>query len=67
MRERKLDRKIDTRIYTGLGWRPTSSFREDRVCVPRLNALKFLQWRGARMVEEVGEPKLDEGLPEGKL
>jgi hypothetical protein len=23
--------------------------------------------RGARMVKEVGEPKLDEGLPKGKL
>ena len=63
MRERKLDRKIDTRIYTGLGWRPTSSFREDRVCVPRLNALKFLQWRGARMVKEVAELELGDGLP----
>ena len=36
--------------------------------VPRLNALKFLQWGGgARMVEEVGELELGEGLPEGKL
>jgi hypothetical protein len=32
-------------IYTGLGWNPTSSLIEDRVRVPRLNALKFLQWR----------------------
>ena len=35
--------------------------------VPRLNALKFLQWGGARMVKEVGELELGEGLPEGKL
>ena len=34
--------------------------------VPRLNAMKFLQW-GARMVEEVGELELGDGLPEGKL
>ena len=56
------------RIYTGSGQSPTSSLRDDRVRVPRLNALKFLQWRGgARMVEEVGELELGEGLPEGKL
>jgi hypothetical protein len=36
------------------------------VCVPRLNALKFLQW-GVRMVEEVGELELRYELPEGKL
>jgi hypothetical protein len=41
-----------------------SSLRDDRVCVPRSNALKFLQWVGARMVEEVGELKLGDGLPE---
>ena len=34
--------------------------------VPRLNAMKFLQW-GARMVEEVGELELRDELPEGKL
>jgi hypothetical protein len=37
------------------------------VCVPRLNALKFLQWGGARMVEEVGELELRDELPKGKL
>jgi len=37
------------------------------VRVPRLNALKFLQWGGARMVEEVGELQLGDELPEGKL
>jgi hypothetical protein len=31
-------------IYTDSGWSPTSSPRDDRVRVPRLNALKFLQW-----------------------
>ena len=46
------------RIYTGLGWSPTSSLRDDRVRVPRL---------GARMVEEVEEPKLGDGQPEEKL
>ena len=54
------------RIYIGSGRSPTSSLKDDRMCVPRLNALKFLQW-GARMVEEVGELKLGEGLPEGNL
>ena len=55
------------RIYTGLGWSPTSSLRDDRVRVPRLNALKFLQWGGARMVEEDGELELGDGLLEEKL
>ena len=55
------------RIYIGSGWSPTSSLRDDRVRVPRLNALKFLQWEGARMVEEVGELELGDGLPLGKL
>ena len=56
------------RSYTSLGRSPTSSLRDDRVHVPRLNALKFLQWDGgARMVEAVGELELGEGLPEGKL
>jgi len=32
-----------------------SSLRDNRVCVSRLNSLKFLQWGGARMVEEVGD------------
>jgi hypothetical protein len=32
------------RIYIGSGQSPTSSLREDRVRVPRLNTLKFLQW-----------------------
>ena len=40
-----------------------SSLRDDRVRVPRLNTLKFLQW-GARMVEG---PMLGEGLLEEKL
>ena len=35
--------------------------------VPRLNALKFLQWGGARMVEEEGELELGDGLPGEKL
>ena len=35
--------------------------------VPRLNALKFLQWEGARKVEEMEGPMLGEGLPEEKL
>ena len=47
--------------YTGSGQNPTSSLRDDRVRVPRLNALKFLQWGGARMVEEVERPMLGEG------
>jgi hypothetical protein len=51
------------RSYIGLGRSPTSHLRDYRVCAPRLNALKFLQW-GARMVEEVGELELRDGLPE---
>ena len=43
-----------------------SSLRDDRVCVPRLNALKFLQW-GAGMVEEEEELELGYGLPREKL
>ena len=35
--------------------------------VPCLNALKFLQWGGARMVEEVGELELGDELPKGKI
>ena len=53
-------------IYTGSGWNPTSSLRDDQVRVSRLNALKFLQW-GARIVEEVGQLELGDGLHEGKL
>ena len=34
--------------------------------VPRLSALKFLQW-GIRIVEEVEELELGDGLPEEKL
>ena len=34
----------DTRIFTGSGQGLTFSLRDDRVCVPCLNALKFLQW-----------------------
>jgi hypothetical protein len=55
----------DTRIYTGLGQSPMSSLRDDRVRVPYLNALKFLQWgcknggRGRRM-----ELELEDGLNE---
>jgi hypothetical protein len=49
------------RIYTGSGRSPTSSLRDDRVRVPRLNALKFLQWGGARMVKKVVEPMLYRG------
>ena len=52
------------RIYTGSGRSPTSSLRDDRVRVPHLNALKFLQWGGATMVEG---PMLGEGLLEVKL
>ena len=37
------------------------------MCVPRLNALKFLQWGVARKVEEVEGPMLGEELPEEKL
>jgi hypothetical protein len=55
------------RIYTGLGQSPTSSLRDDGVRVRLLNALKFLQWEGARMVEEVGDLALGDRLPEGKL
>ena len=55
------------RIYTSLDRSPTSSLRDDRVRVPRLNALKFLQWGGARMVKEMEGPMLGEGLPEEKL
>ena len=41
-----------------------SSLRDDQVRVPCLNALNFLQWGvGARMVEEVGELELGDGLP----
>ena len=47
----------ETMIYTGSGQSPTSSLRDDRVRVPRLNAMNFLQW-GARIVEEVGELEL---------
>ena len=55
---------MDMRIYTSSGWSPTFSLRDDRVCVPRLNALKFFYNGGARMVEEVGELELGDGLPE---
>ena len=44
-----------------------SSLRDDREHVPRLNALKFLQWGGARMVEEEEELELGDGQPEGKF
>jgi hypothetical protein len=47
-------------IYTGLGRSPTSSLRDDRVRVLRLNALKFLQW-GCKNGERGGKPMLDEG------
>ena len=43
-----------------------SSLRDDQVRVPRLNALKFLQW-GARMMEEEGELELGDGLLGEKL
>jgi len=36
------------------------------VRVPRLNALKFLQW-GCKNGGKVEEPKLGDGLPKGKL
>jgi hypothetical protein len=32
-----------------------------------LNALKFLQWEGIRMVEEDGALELEDGPPEEKL
>ena len=54
-------------IYTASGQSPMSSLRDDRVRVPRLNALNFFQWGGARMVEEVGDLELGDGLPKGKL
>jgi hypothetical protein len=54
------------RVYTGSGQSPTSSLRDDRLCVPHLNALKFLQW-GARKEEEMKGHMLGEGLPEEKL
>ena len=44
-----------------------SSLRDERVRVPRLNALKFLQWGGARKVEEMEGHMLGERLPEEKL
>ena len=53
-------------IYTGLAQSPMSSLRDDRVCVPRLNALKFLQQGGAIMVEGMEGPMLGKGLPEEK-
>ena len=37
------------------------------MCVPCLNALKFLQYGGARVVEEEEEIKLGDGQLEGKL
>ena len=43
-----------------------SSLIDDRVCVPLLNSLKFLQ-RGARMVEDVEELELGDELPEGRF
>jgi hypothetical protein len=55
------------RMYTSSGRSPTSSLRDDRVHVPYLNALKFLQWGGARMVKEVVEPMLDKRQPGEKL
>ena len=54
------------RIYTGSGQSPTSSLRDDRAHVPRLNA-EVLTMGGARMVEAKGELELGDGLPEGKL
>ena len=54
-------------IYTASGQSPMSSLRDDRVRVPRLNALKFLQWGGAKMAKEAVKPMLDEGQPEEKL
>ena len=44
-----------------------SNLRDDRVHVPRLNPLKFLQWEGSRMMDEMEGPMLGEGLPEEKL
>ena len=41
-----------------------SNLRDNRVRVPHLNTLKFLQWGGARMVEEIGDLELGDGLPE---
>ena len=52
------------RIYIGSGRSPTSSLRDDRVRIPRLNALRFFTMGVARMVEEVGELELEDGLPE---
>ena len=43
------------------------SLRDDRVHIPRLNALKFLQWGGTRIVEEEEELDLGDGQPKGKL
>ena len=60
---------VASKRYEDLYWfsrSPTSSVRDDRMRVSRLNALKFLQW-GARMVEEEEEHMLGDGLPEGKL
>ena len=51
-----------TRFYTGSGRSFMSSLRDDRVRVPCLNALKFLEW-GARMVEEKEVLELGDGLP----
>jgi hypothetical protein len=55
----------DIRIYTGSGQSPRSSLRDDQVCIPRLNALKFLQWgckiggRGRRVELELGDGLLE--------
>jgi hypothetical protein len=58
---------MDTRIYTSLGRSPTSSLREDQVHVPSLECSKVLTIGGAKMVEEVVEPMLNEGQPKEKL
>ena len=59
----------DTMNYTDSGQSSTSSLREDRVRVPRLNALKFLQWgckmseRGRRRVERDCPNEVSRGSP----
>jgi hypothetical protein len=59
---------VASKRYEDLYWfRPEPSLRNDGVCVPRLNALKFLQWGGARMIEEEKKLELGDGQLEGKL
>ena len=63
----------DLRNYTSSGRSPMSSLREDRVRIPQLNALKFLQWgvkkreRGRRSLVEDYPNEVSRVRPLGRV